>query len=82
MQIGKYIRDSGVESLTGVLAQYTALSHLDLSHNDIEGAGVASLVGVLTRYGSLATLALHGNDIDETVELVLLIIKGFDNQAF
>jgi Ran GTPase-activating protein (RanGAP) involved in mRNA processing and transport len=45
----------------GVLAQCTALVHLDLSDNEMGAAGAASLAGVLAHCPALAHLNLSGN---------------------
>jgi Ran GTPase-activating protein (RanGAP) involved in mRNA processing and transport len=51
------------ESLAGVLAQCTALTHLDLSFNMIDAAGAESLAGVLSQCTALADLNLSFNMI-------------------
>ena len=48
-----------------MLAQCTALAHLDLSYNDIGTAGAERLAGVLGQCAALAHLDLCENWIEE-----------------
>jgi len=47
-----------------VLAQCAALTHLDLSYNDITAAGAENLAGVLGQCASLTVLNLDYNSLD------------------
>jgi len=47
-----------------VLAQCTALAHLNLRSNQIGSGGADSLAGVLAQCPALAHLDLSGNDIE------------------
>ena len=57
------IDDAGAESFAGVLAQCTALAHLNLRSNGIEAGGAEKLAGVLGQCPALAHLDLSDNDI-------------------
>ena len=50
------MKAGGTESLAGVLAQYTALTDLNLSHNDIGDEGTERLAGVLSQCPALTHL--------------------------
>jgi hypothetical protein len=52
----------GAESFAGVLAKCPALTHLDLSYNEIGDAGIESIAGVLPRCAALVFLDLSDNE--------------------
>ncbi len=57
------MKEQDAERLAGVLAQCSALAHLNLGCNGIGAAGAASLGGVLGQCAALAHLNLSGNQI-------------------
>jgi Ran GTPase-activating protein (RanGAP) involved in mRNA processing and transport len=56
---------AGAERLGGVLAQWRALTILDLDYNGIGDAGAESLAGVLPQCTTLAHLNLSYNGIKD-----------------
>ena len=64
--IHSFMGDTGAEFLAGVLAQCTALTHLDLSGNEIGPAGAERLSGVLAQCAALTHLDLSVNQIGDT----------------
>ena len=61
-------RAGGAESLAGVLAQFPALTQLNLSGNEIGPAGAKSFAGVLAQCPALTHLDLSKNEIGTVAE--------------